>query len=166
MGGYRPIPYIPDIAKLNEAEIRRNVIAQQAEMKRFCADTIGKPAHDYKDGKEVVKYFANKDHISNPVPEEKQKATLEKAKATRQSNSSKFELSQNQSIQTSQAQDMHHAYVTTELQKLYEAKKRKNKKKKNGDPSSIIKDAVQQEDETNKQNCKNARESTHEVLNF
>jgi hypothetical protein len=165
MGGYRSIPYIPDIANLNEAENKRIVIAQQAEIKRFCDKHIGKPGHDFTDGKEVIKYFANEDHISNPVPEEKQKETLEKAKATRrQSNSSKFELSQNQSIKTSQDKDVH-AYVSTELQKLHEAKKKKNKKKQTGDPSSIIKDEVQH-DETNKQHCDITRENTHEVFNF
>jgi hypothetical protein len=166
MGGYRPIPYIPDIAKLNEAEKKRNVIAQLADMKRFCADAIGKPAHDYKNGMEVVKYFANANYISNPMPEEKQKAITEKAKATRQSNNSrKFELSQNQATNSSQDKDVH-SYVSSELQKLHEAKKKKkNKKKQTGDPSSIIKDEVQH-DETNKQHCDNSRENAYEVLNF
>ena len=164
MGGYRPVPYIPDMAKLNEEEIRRNVIAkQQAEMKMFCADTIGKPGHDFKDGMEVVKYSANEKHISNPVHVDRLKAAWDKAQATRERNASNVALSQNQT--TNQETDVH-ALVSAELQKRNEeakAKKKRKNKKNNSDPLSVIKDEVQQV-ETNKQHYwGNTKENTLEV---
>jgi hypothetical protein len=167
MGGYRPIPYIPDMVKLNEAEIIRDVIAQQAQIKRFCVDSIGKPGHDKKNGEEIVKYSANEALISNPVPEEKLKAIMEKAKATRQSNSSNVELSQNRATTTSQQNEDVHALVSAELKKRAEEAKKKNKKKKQtADPLTLIKDKKVQQVETNKQHWDNASQNANEVYIF